>query len=180
MTNRLRRVGTARFRDHPTAPARSPSTAALRPLASEGGVISTADTLGVVVNGVAAGRGRGQRLRKLGDACGPTTALNGNQNTGFTDGRRRDIDQGPTSIAVWPVHGRASAFGRGHSFGLAERVTTSQASSIAFAARDFATIIAWRRNRLAGSAITFMDAANAVATFDNFNIKSTAGDFDFR
>jgi hypothetical protein len=61
-------------------------------------------------------------------------------------------------------------------------VTTSQASSIAFALRGTSpSIIASGGGTVsaAGSAITFMDAANAVATFDNFNIKSTAGDLIF-
>ena len=153
--------------------------------ASEGGVISTADTLGVVVNGVAAGGIEANGSGSSATLKGPTTiALNGNQNTGLPAAARGAIStQGPTSIAVsgaqstgvQALSGAVTASG-------SLNVTTSQASSIAFALRGTSpSIIASGGGTVsaAGSAITFMDAANAVATFDNFNIKSTAGDLIF-
>ena len=153
--------------------------------ASEGGVISTADTLGVVVNGVAAGGVEANGSGSSATLKGPTTiALNGNQNTGLLATAGGAIStQGPTSIAVsgaqstgvQALSGAVTASG-------SLNVTTSQASSIAFALRGTSpSIIASGGGTVsaAGSAITFMDAANAVATFDNFNIKSTAGDLIF-
>src|SRR3984885_4542486 len=153
--------------------------------ASEGGVISPADTLGVVVNGVAAGGVEANGSGSSATLKGPTTiALNGNQNTGLLATAGGAIStQGPTSIAVsgaqstgvQALSGAVTASG-------SLNVTTSQASSIAFALRGTSpSIIASGGGTVsaAGSAITFMDAANAVATFDNFNIKSTAGDLIF-
>ena len=153
--------------------------------ASEGGVISTADTLGVVVNGVAAGGVEANGSGSSATLKGPTTiALNGNQNTGLLATAGGAIStQGPTSIAVsgaqstgvQALSGAVTASG-------SLNVTTSQASSIAFALRATSpSIIASGGGTVsaARSAITFMDAANAVATFDNFNIKSTAGDLIF-
>ena len=153
--------------------------------ASEGGVISTADTLGVVVNGVAAGGVEANGSGSSATLKGPTTiALNGNQNTGLLATAGGAIStQGPTSIAVsgaqstgvQALSGAVTASG-------SLNVTTSQASSIAFALRGTSpSIIASGGGTVsaAGSAIAFMDATNAVATFDNFNIKSTAGDLIF-
>ena len=120
--------------------------------ASEGGVISTADTLGVVVNGVAAGGVEANGSGSSATLKGPTTiALNGNQNTGLLATAGGAIStQGPTSMRFpGSIHGRASALGRGHSFGLAERHDVASVFYSIRAARDFAVDHRLgRRNRL--------------------------------
>jgi hypothetical protein len=121
-------------------------------LASEGGVISTADTMGVVVNGVAAGGVEANGSGSSATLKGPTTiALDGNQNTGLLAMAGGAIStQGPTSMRFpGSIHGRASALGRGHSFGLAERHDVASVFYSIRAARDFAVDHRLgRRNRL--------------------------------
>ncbi|HTZ68374.1 MAG TPA: hypothetical protein VMB83_13130, partial [Roseiarcus sp.] len=147
-----------------------------------GGSISTANTLDVVVNGGEAGGVEANGAGSSATLKGATTiALNGARNTGLLAAAGGAIStQGPTSIAVsgagstgvQALSGMITASG-------ALNVTTSQASSTAFALRGLSpSIIASGGGTVsaAGDAIAFANAANAVATFDNFNIKSLAGD----
>jgi hypothetical protein len=150
--------------------------------ASQGGAISTADTMGVVVNGAAAGGVEADGSGSSATLKGSTTiALNGNQNIGLlATGGGAISAQGPTSIAVsGALSTGVQAFSGAVTASGGLNVTTSQASSTAFALRGTApSIIASGGGTIsaAGNAIAFIDAANAVATFDSFNINSLAGD----
>jgi len=156
--------------------------AAFALFADQGGAISTANTLGLVINGGAAGgveaNGSGSSATLKGST---TVALNGNQNTGLlatagglisTQGATTIAVSGAQSIGVQALSGAVTAAG-------ALNVATSQATSTAFALSGTSpSIIASGGGTVsaAGNAIAFINAANAVATFDNFNIKNTAGD----
>ena len=156
--------------------------AAFALFADQGGAISTANTLGLVINGGAAGgveaNGSGSSATLRGST---TVALNGNQNTGLlatagglisTQGATTIAVSGAQSIGVQALSGAVTAAG-------ALNVATSQATSTAFALSGTSpSIIASGGGTVsaAGNAIAFINAANAVATFDNFNIKNTAGD----
>ncbi len=153
--------------------------------ASQGGAISTAGTLGVVINGAAAGGVEANGSGSSATLKGSTTiALNGNQNTGLLATAGGAISaQGPTSIAVsgaqsigvQALSGAVTASG-------ALNVATSQASSTAFSLGGTSpSIIASGGGTVSatGAAIAFINAANAVATFDNFNIASLSGDLIF-
>ena len=156
--------------------------AAFALFAGQGGAISTANTLGLVINGGAAGgveaNGSGSSATLKGST---TVALNGNQNTGLlatagglisTQGATTIAVSGAQSIGVQALSGAVTAAG-------ALNVATSQATSTAFALSGTSpSIIASGGGTVsaAGNAIAFINAANAVATFDNFNIKNTAGD----
>ncbi len=159
--------------------------AAFALFAGQGGAISTANTLGLVINGGAAGgveaNGSGSSATLRGST---TVALNGNQNTGLlatagglisTQGATTIAVSGAQSIGVQALSGAVTAAG-------ALNVATSQATSTAFALSGTSpSIIASGGGTVsaAGNAIAFINAANAVATFDNFNIKNTAGDLIF-
>ncbi|HLX98151.1 MAG TPA: hypothetical protein VKR62_05605 [Roseiarcus sp.] len=153
--------------------------------ATQGGAISTADTLGVVVNG---GTGGGVEVNDSGSAAtlrGPTTiALNGAGDAGLfaaaggaisAQGSTSIAVSGPRSVGVEALSGSVTASG-------ALNVTTSQASSRAFALSGTSpSILATGGGTVsaAGNAIALTDAVGAVATFDNFNITSLAGDLIF-
>ncbi|MGH6798219.1 MAG: pertactin-like passenger domain-containing protein, partial [Roseiarcus sp.] len=153
--------------------------------ATQGGAISTAGTLGVVVNGAAAG---GVEVNDSGSVArlgGPTTiALNGRGDAGLFAAAGGAISaQGPTfvtvsgprSVGVEALSGSVTASG-------ALNVTTSQASSRAFALSGTSpSILASGGGTVsaAGNAIAFIDAANAVATFDNFNFANSTGNLIF-
>ena len=153
--------------------------------ASQGGAISTANTLGVVVNGAAGGGVEANGWASTATLKGATTiALNGSGDAGFLAATGGAISvQGPTSIAVsgalstgvQALSGSVAASG-------ALNVTTSQASSSAFALSGASpSIVASGGGTIsaAGNAIDFSNATNAVATFDNFNIASATGDLIF-
>src|SRR6185437_3571819 len=153
--------------------------------ATQGGAISTAGTLGVVVNG---GTGGGVEVNDSGSAAtlrGPTTiALNGAGDAGLfaaaggaisAQGSTSIAVSGPRSVGVEALSGSVTASG-------ALNVTTSQASSRAFALSGTSpSILATGGGTVsaAGNAIALTDAVGAVATFDNFNITSLAGDLIF-
>ena len=151
-------------------------------LADQGGAISSANTLDLVINGAVAGAVEANGAGSSATLKGATTiALNGGENTGLlataggaisTQGSTSIAVSGAQSIGVEALSGAVSASG-------ALNVTTSQATSTAFALRGTSpSIIASGGGTVsaAGDAIAFMNATNAVATFDNFKFASLAGD----
>jgi hypothetical protein len=156
-------------------------------LASGGGVITATGTLGVTVNGDGADAGGVQASGANSSATlsGATTiTLNGSQNTGLfaTTGGSIETEattsvnvNGASSTGVQATSATVTATGT-------LNVTTSQASSVAFALAGAApSIVASGGGTVsaAGNAINFIGATGAVATFDNFNITSSSGDLIF-
>ena len=153
--------------------------------ASGGGAITTqtGSTLGVTING-GAGAG-GIEATGAGSTVllsGATTiGLNGASNTGLfattggaiSTGAPTSITvSGATSTGVQATAGTVTATGT-------LNVTTSQASSVAFALSGAApSIVASGGGTVsaAGAAINITSATNATATFDNFSITSASGD----
>ena len=153
--------------------------------ASQGGGITTASTLGATINGGAgAGGVEASGAGSTATLSGATTiGLNGASNTGLfattggaisTEALTSITVSGATSTGVQATAGTVTATGT-------LNVTTSQASSVAFAlAGASPSIIASGGGTVsaAGNAINFIGATNAVATFDNFNFTS-GGDLIF-
>jgi Autochaperone Domain Type 1 len=153
--------------------------------ATQGGAISTGGPLNVVVNGDAGG---GVEVNDPGSAAtlgGATTiALNGSGDAGLFAAAGGAISaQGPTSIAVsGPRSVGVEALSGSVTASGALNVTTLQASSTAFVLGGASpSILATGGGTVsaAGNAIAFDGAVGAVATFDNFNITSLAGDLIF-
>jgi fibronectin-binding autotransporter adhesin len=156
--------------------------------ASGSGAITTGigSTLGVTINGgVGAGGVEASGSLSTVTLSGTTTiGLNGASNTGLfattggaitTEGPTSITASGATSTGVQATAGTVTATGT-------LNVTTSQASSVAFAlAGASPSILATGGGTVnaAGNAINFIGATNAVATFDNFNITSASGDLIF-
>ncbi|MGA8585180.1 MAG: hypothetical protein WB715_15345, partial [Roseiarcus sp.] len=160
--------------------------AAFALFASEGGVITTGSTLGATINGgVGAGGVEASGSGSTVTLSGATTiGLNGASNTGLfattggaitTEAATSITVSGASSTGVQATAGTVTATG-------ALNVTTSQASSVAFALGGASpSIIASGGGTVsaAGNAINFINATNAVATFDNFNFTSSSGDLIF-
>ncbi len=147
-----------------------------------GGAIAVSGPLGIVTGGLSAYGAWAQGAGSTIALDGPTTiALSGDKSAGLMAAAGGSIStQGSTSIAVsgagsigvQALSGMVTASG-------ALNVTTSQATAAAFALGGASpSIIASGGGTVsaAGNAIAFTNATNAVATFDNFNIKNTAGD----
>ena len=147
-----------------------------------GGAIAVSGPLGIVTGGLAAYGAWAQGAGSTIALNGPTTiALSGANTAGLMAAAGGAISaQGSTSIAVsgagsigvQALSGMVTASG-------ALNVTTSPATSTAFALGGASpSIIATGGGTVsaAGNAIAFTNATNAVATFDNFNIKNAAGD----
>ncbi len=153
--------------------------------ATQGGAISTADTLGVVVNGDTAGGVEANGPGSTATLKGPTNiALNGSQNAGLLAATGGAIlAQGPTTISVSGAQSTGvQALSGAVTASRALNVTTSQASSSAFALSGASpSILASGGGTVsaAANAIDFAGATNAVATFDNFDIASATGDLIF-
>ncbi len=150
--------------------------------AGRGGAITVSGPLGIVTGGLSAYGAWAQGAGSTITLAGPTTmAISGNESAGLMAAAGGLIAiGGPTSIAVsgagstgvHAVSGAITASG-------ALNVTTSLPSSAAFALQGISpSIIASGGGTIsaAGAAIAFTNAANAVATFDNFNIKTSGGD----
>ncbi|MFZ0605851.1 MAG: pertactin-like passenger domain-containing protein [Roseiarcus sp.] len=150
-----------------------------------GGAIVVSGPLGIETAGLSAYGAWAQGAGSTIALDGPTTiALSGDRTNGLMAAAGAAISaQGSTSIAVsgagsigvQALSGTVTASG-------ALNVTTSQATSAAFALGGASpSIIASGGGTVsaAGNAITFTNATNAVATFDNFNIKNAAGDLIF-
>ena len=160
--------------------------AAFALFASEGGVITTGSTLGATINGgVGAGGVEASGSGSTVTLSGATTiGLNGASNTGLfattggaitTEALTSITVSGASSTGVQATAGTVTATG-------ALNVTTSQASSVAFALGGTApSIVASGGGTVsaAGNAINFIGATSAVATFDNFHITSASGDLIF-
>ena len=147
-----------------------------------GGAIVVSGPLGIETAGLSAYGAWAQGAGSTIALDGPTTiALSGDRTNGLMAAAGGAISaQGSTSIAVsgagsigvQALSGTVTASG-------ALNVTTSQATSAAFALGGASpSIIALGGGTVsaAGNAIAFTNATNAVATFDNFNIKNAAGD----
>jgi autotransporter family porin len=147
-----------------------------------GGAIVVSGPLGIETVGLSAYGAWAQGAGSTIALDGPTTiALSGDRTSGLMAAAGGAISaQGSTSIAVsgagsigvQALSGTVTASG-------ALNVTTSQATSAAFALGGASpSIIALGGGTVsaAGNAIAFTNATNAVATFDNFNIKNAAGD----
>ena len=147
-----------------------------------GGAIAVSGPLGIVTGGLSAYGAWAQGAGSTIALNGPTTiALSGDKSAGLMAAAGGAISaQGSTTIAVsgagsigvQALSGMVTASG-------ALNVTTSQATAAAFALGGASpSIIATGEGTVsaAGNAIAFTNATNAVATFDNFNIKNTAGD----
>ncbi len=154
--------------------------------AAQGGAISTGSTLGVTVNGGASAGGvEANGSGSSATLKGATTiALNGNQNAGLLAAAGGAISvQDPASIAVSGAQSVGVQATSGKvTASAALNVTTSQATSAAFALSGASpSIVATGGGTVsaAGNAINFINTANAVATFDNFNIASATGDLIF-
>jgi hypothetical protein len=160
--------------------------AAFALFASEGGVITTGSTLGATINGgVGAGGVEASGSGSTVTLSGATTiGLNGASNTGLfattggaitTEALTSITVSGASSTGVQATAGTVTATGT-------LNVTTSQASSVAFALGGTApSIVASGGGTVsaAGNAINFIGATSAVATFDNFHITSASGDLIF-
>ena len=162
-------------------------------LASGGGKITTASTLSVTVNGAGTGAGGVQASGANSSATlsGATTiTLSGASNTGLfaTTGGSVETEattsvnvNGATSTGVQATGATGAPVTIVTATG-ALNVTTSQASSVAFAFGGTApSIVASGGGTVsaAGNGINFINATGAVATFDNFNITSSSGDLIF-
>ena len=154
--------------------------------ATAGGVITTASTLGATING-GAGSG-GVEASGTGSTVtlsGATTiGLNGASNTGLLAATGGAITtQAPTSITVSGASSTGVQANAGTVTATAAlNVTTSQASSVAFALTGASpSIVASGGGTVnaAGNAINLVNATNAVATFDNFSFTSASGDLIF-
>ena len=147
-----------------------------------GGAITVSGPLGVVTGGASAYGAWAQGAGSTIALNGPSAfAISGNDSAGLMAAAGGLISiGGPTSIAVsgagstgvQALSGAVTASG-------ALNVTTSLPSSTAFALQGISpSIIASGGGTIsaAGAAIAFTNATNAVATFDNFNIKNLGGD----
>ena len=147
-----------------------------------GGAITVSGPLGVVTGGASAYGAWAQGAGSTIALNGPSAfAISGNASAGLMAAAGGLISAtGPTSIAVsgagstgvQALSGAITASG-------ALNVTTLLPSSTAFALQGISpSIIASGGGTIsaAGAAIAFTNAANAVATFDNFNIKTLGGD----
>ena len=147
-----------------------------------GGAIAVSGPLGIVTGGLSAYGAWAQGAGSTIALDGPTTiALSGDKSAGLmaaagglisTQGSTSIAVSGAGSIGVQALSGMVTASG-------ALNVTTSQATAAAFALSGASpSIIASGGGTVsaAGNTIAFTNATNAVATFDNFNIKNTAGD----
>ena len=153
--------------------------------ATEGGVITSSDLVAITVNGSGGG---GVEVANAGSAItlnGTTNvALNGSANYGLyaLDGGALAL-QGPTSVAV---NGGGSAGVVASSAAItasgALNVTTAQTTSYGFlltGSSPSITATGGGTVMTAGSALTFVDATNATATFNNFTFNAIAGDLIF-
>ena len=153
--------------------------------ATQGGAISTAGALNVVVNGDTAGGVEVNDSGSVATLAGATTiALNGSSDGGLFAAAGGAISaQGPTTITVaGPRSVGVEARSGSVTASGALNVTTSQASSTAFVLGGTSPSILATGGGIvsaAGNAIVFDSAVGAVATFDNFNITSLAGDLIF-
>ena len=150
--------------------------------ATDGGSISTANTLGVTVNGDVAGGVEADDAGSKATLNGATTiGLNGNRNTGLLAATGGAIlALGPTAITVSGANsvGVEALSGSIAASGLLN-VTALQASSSALALRGMSPSIAATGGGTVlsvGKAINLINASNAVATFDKFTIANVAGD----
>ena len=147
-----------------------------------GGAITVSGPLGVVTGGASAYGAWAQGAGSTITLNGPTTiAISGNASAGLMAAAGGLISMGgPTSIAVSGAGSTGvQALSGAITASRALNVTTLLPSSTAFALQGISpSIIASGGGTIsaAGAAIAFTDAANAVATFDNFNIKNLAGD----
>jgi len=148
----------------------------------DGGAITVSGPLGIVTGGASANGAWAQGAGSTITLNGPTTiAISGNASAGLMAAAGGLISiGGPTSIAVSGAgsSGVLASSGAINASG-ALNVTTSLPSSAAFALQGISpSIIASGGGTIsaAGAAIAFTNVTNAVATFDNFNIKSMGGD----
>ncbi len=153
--------------------------------ATQGGSISTSDTLGINVNGDYAG---GVEVNDSGSSAtlkGATTiALNGSADAALFAAAGGAISvEGPATINVSGANSvGVEAFSGAVTASGPLNITTAQTSSPAFAlsgASPTITATGGGTVSTAGNAIEFINATNAVATFDNFNIMNQSGDLIF-
>ena len=150
--------------------------------ATQGGSISSADILGITINGDNAG---GVEVNDAGSSAtlkGATTiALNGSADAGLFAAAGGAISvQGPTTISVSGANSvGVAAFSSAVTASGPLNVTSSQISSPAFTLSGASPTIAATGGgtvSTVGNAIEFINASNAVATFDNFNFENKSGD----
>ncbi len=153
--------------------------------ATQGGSISSANTLGVAINGAVAGGVEVNDAGSTATLTGTTNiALNGTQNAGFLAATGGAISaQGPTTINVFGANSvGVEAFSGSVTASGPLNVTTSLPSSPAFTLSGTSPSIVASGGGVvssAGNAINLDGATNAVATFDNFSIANTSGDLIF-
>ncbi len=153
--------------------------------ATQGGAISTSDMLGISVNSDNAG---GVEVNDAGSSAtlkGATTiALNGSADAALFAAAGGAISvEGPATINVSGANSvGVEAFSSVITASGPLNITTAQISSPAFALSGASPIIAATGGgtvSTAGNAIEFINAMNAVATFDNFTIGNQSGDLIF-
>ncbi len=163
--------------------------------ATQGGAITTSDatsggSLAITVNG---DNGGGVQVDNSGGSGapssitlkGPTTiVLNGSSDAGLSAATGGALSvQGPTAITVsGPSSAGVAALSSAISITGQLNVNVSQASSAAFALSGVSPSISATGGgtvSTAGNAIEFLNASNATATFDNFNIANKTGDLIF-